>query len=109
MRARVEGRWLPSVTRFWARFRACRVGAWQLSGFGIATAAHIDQSGALSARPRGILSGRRAGRGGRGLVDPGAQALAWFESGRLAEAADAARPRIRRRGGWDWLLLSFFD
>jgi LuxR family transcriptional regulator, maltose regulon positive regulatory protein len=36
------------------------------------------------------------------LVDlRGAQALAWFEAGRLARAAEAARPPIPTRGGWD--------
>ena len=35
------------------------------------------------------------------VLVPGAQALARFQAGHLAEAADAARAAERRRGGWD--------
>ena len=36
----------------------------------------------------------------RQVVVPGARALAWFEAGRLAQAAARREPLTRRRAGW---------
>ena len=40
------------------------------------------------------------------VVVPGAQALAWLKAGRLADAANAARPLSAEPGGWDSASIS---